>query len=492
MLLYGVIVPRTDPTTLSTATSASLGVSSPAYDRSALRPSIVHIGVGGFHRAHLALYVDELCRAGRQDWSIVGAGILPGDTRMASALGEQDHLYSLIVRGASSTDVRIIGSITDFALGIEDLGPVVARIAAPDTQIVSLTITEGGYPIDDATGEFDGSLPTAGAHSAFAAIVAGLDRRRSSGAGALTVLSCDNIIGNGNAARTSTLGVAAAHSPELADWIQDHVTFPNSMVDRITPATTDDDRAWLRDEHGYDDQWPVVTEPFTQWVIEDDFGGERLPLEEIDVIITDHVEPYELMKLRLLNAAHSCLSYLAALDRIEGVHDAMAADHIGAYVRGFLAREAKPMVPAVPGIDLDEYCDSLVERFSNPGVADQITRLCLDGSVKFPKFLIPTIRAQLGADGPIALSTLALAAWCQYLGRVDAEGRPIQPAPDPNLEEAVSHAKRALDVPTAFLDFEQVFDADLRNDARFSRAFEEALLALRKEGVAAAIDSALH
>ncbi|MEM9131778.1 MAG: mannitol dehydrogenase family protein [Actinomycetota bacterium] len=477
---------------MTAASSAALGVSSPTYDRSALRPAIVHIGVGGFHRAHLALYVDELCRAGLQGWSIVGAGILPGDVRMAEALDAQDHLYSMIIRAAESTEVRIIGSITDFVLGIDDLEPVVARIADPDTQIVSLTITEGGYPIDDATGAFDPRLPTAAAHSAFAAIVAGLDRRRAAGAGPVTVLSCDNIIGNGNASRTSTLGVAGRHDPELAGWIRANVTFPNSMVDRITPATTDDDRRWLEDAHGYTDRWPVVTEPFTQWVIEDDFAGDRLPLEEIDVIITDHVEPYELMKLRLLNAAHSCLSYLAALDDIEGVHDAMAAEHIGTYVREFLAREAKPMVPPVPGIDLDDYCDSLVERFSNPGVADQVSRLCLDGSVKFPKFLIPTIRAQLAADGPIELSTLALAAWCQYLGRVDAEGRPIQPAADPNLEEAVSHAKRAIDAPTAFLDFEQVFDADLRNDQRFSRSFEAALLTLRKEGVAAAINGALR
>lgn len=452
----------------------------------------MHIGVGGFHRAHLALYIDELCRAGHDGWSIVGAGIMGGDARMAEALRSQDFLYSLIVRGASATEVRIVGSINDFVLAIKDLEPLVARIAAPETQIVSLTITEGGYPIDDVTGEFDPKLPTAGAHSAFAALVAGLDRRRTNGSGALTVLSCDNIIGNGKAARTSTLGVASQQDGELAAWITANVTFPNSMVDRITPATTDDDRKWLLDEHGYHDQWPVVTEPFTQWVIEDNFGGDRLPLEDIDVIITDDVEPYELMKLRLLNAAHSCLSYLAALDRIEGVHEAMANEQIGTYVREFLAREAKPMVPPVPGIDLDDYCDSLVERFANPGVADQISRLCLDGSVKYPKFLIPTIRAQLAEGGPIELATLALAAWCQYLGRVDAEGRPIQPAADPNLDEAVSHAKRAIDVPTAFLEFEQVFDTDLRNDARFSGAFEEALVALRKEGVAEAINHALR
>ena len=214
--------------------------------------------------------------------------------------------------------------------------------------------------------------------------------------GHVTVLSCDNILANGRAARTATLGLAAATDPELAAWIEANVTFPNSMVDRITPATVDEDRAWLAEHEGYADLWPVVTEPFRQWVVEDRFAADRLPLEELDVIVTDDVEPYEHMKLRLLNAGHSCLAYLAALEGVETVHEAMATPHLAAFVETFLRDEARPVVAEVPGVSLDDYIDSLIDRFANPGIGDQISRLCLDGSVKFPKFLVPTIEARAG------------------------------------------------------------------------------------------------
>lgn len=459
----------------------------PAYDRRQLRRSIVHIGVGGFHRAHFATYVDELCRAGHTGWAITGAGVLPQDREIANALGAQDCLYSLITRGRDTTGVEIIGSIVDFLSAAETTDSLVAAIADPPTQIVSLTVTEGGYPIDDLTGDYLPDSPIAGPTSAFGIIAAGLELRRKRGGGGLTILSFDNIVGNGAAARTATLGEADRVSPQLGNWIESSVAFPNSMVDRITPATTDADRAWLADTIGVADQWPVVTEPFRQWVIEDTFAVGRLPLEEIDVLRTSDVEPYELMKLRLLNAGHSCLAYLAAVGGIDTVAAAMADEGLRAFITEFINREARPVLPFVLGVDLDGYTRSIIDRFSNPSIGDQIARLCLDGSSKFPKFLLPTIRAQLAAGGPIALSALALAGWCEYLTQP-----PNRLAPDPLRDEAAGHAERSRHDPASFLDFAEVFGSDLPRSRRFSDAFVHGLTLLRTQGIPSAIKATLR
>ncbi|MCL4142598.1 UNVERIFIED_CONTAM: hypothetical protein GTU68_024483 [Idotea baltica] len=304
-------------------------------------------------------------------------------------------------------------------------------------------------------------------------------------------MSCDNIMANGRVTRSATLGEAARFGPELLEWIDSSVSFPNSMVDRITPATADSDRAWLEASHGVSDRWPVVTEPFRQWVVEDNFAGDRLPLEELDVIVTDDVEPYEFMKLRLLNAGHSCLAYLAALDGIETVDAAMANPGIVRFVRAFLEFESKPVLPPVAGIDIDAYNATLVERFSNPAIGDQISRLCLDGSAKFPKFLLPTVRAQAEATGPLGLAALALAGWCHYLNGVDDHGNPIDIASDPNLDRARHFAALSVADPTAFLDFDEVFNSDLASSEHFRRAFATALGRLRASGVRSAIDTAL-
>jgi mannitol 2-dehydrogenase len=459
----------------------------PTYDRAALRRSIVHIGVGGFHRAHLATYIHELCGIGITDWAIVGAGVLPGDAAMADALESQDYLYTLISRGAERADVGVIGSVVDFIHVPDDPTLLVDAIAAPDTHIVSLTITEGGYPVDDVTGEF--VADRSGPSGMFHILVAGLDLRRRNGGQPITVMSCDNIMANGDVTRTATLGEAASISTELCEWIASHVSFPNSMVDRITPVTTPADVTWLETTHGISDRWPVVAEPFRQWVVEDHFAGDRPPFEQLDVIITDDIAPYELTKLRLLNAGHSCLAYLAALLGFERVDAAMADPTLRTYVEQLLHVEAKPTLPPASGIDLDDYIASLIERFSNPGVGDQIARLCLDGTSKFPKFLLPTIRAQLAADGPIERSALALAGWCEYLTRSTRPGA-SRPALDPRLDLALDFALRSIDRPAAFLDFDAVFGGDLRASQRFVEAFTAALDALRTGGVRSAIDAA--
>lgn len=472
--------------------SAMAGVTVPNYDRTALRPSIVHIGVGGFHRAHLATYVDDLCRAGVTEWGIVGGGILPGDAMMAEALQSQNMLYTLITRGADDTQAQVIGSIIDYIHGYPDRQDLVAQIADPRTQIVSLTITEGGYPVDDLTGDFVADSPNAGPDSAFGILAAALELRRTTSGEPITIMSCDNIMTNGNVTRVATQGEAATLGADLLRYIDEFVSFPNSMVDRITPATTDADRSWLAATHGIDDRWPVVTEPFRQWVVEDHFAGDRLPLEDLDVIVTDDVEPYEFMKLRLLNAGHSCLAYLAALDGIETVDAAMADPSIARFVKAFLDLEATPVLPPVAGIDIASYNDTLLDRFSNPAIGDQIARLCLDGTAKFPKFLLPTVRAQVAAGGPIELSALALAGWCQYLLGTDDHGQPITLAADPNLAAAVDYARQSQTNPAAFLQFEAVFGQDLGAADLFRTSFVDALGRLRSNGIRSAIDAAIN
>ncbi len=476
---------------------ASLGALSPSvavpgYDRGALSRSIVHIGVGGFHRSHLATYVDELCRAGHTGWSIVGSGVMPGDQAMAEALGGQDHLYTLISRGAATTDVRVIGSIVDYIHAHPDPEGLVAAIAAPETQIVSLTVTEGGYPVDDVTGHYRASSPNAGDGSAFAILAAGLERRRQADRGPLTVMSCDNVISNGHVTRAATVGEAdRVGGPELVRWIEANVSFPNGMVDRITPATSPADRQWLEEHFGLVDRWPVATEPFRQWVLEDDFAGARLPLEELDVIVTNDVEPYEHMKLRLLNAGHSCLAYPAALLGYEKVDHAMADRHIADHMKTLLHREAKPNIPDVPGIDLDDYIDSLVDRFANPEVGDQIARLCLDGTVKFPKFLVPTLEAQLATGGPIGLSALSLAAWCEYLNGTDQHGQAIELAADPGRARAEELANASQADPAAFARFNEVLGPIVSTSQRFRDTFVEALSRLRIDGVHDTVTAAI-
>lgn len=482
----------TAPLQASLLPSIDSGVVVPEYDRSKLRPSIVHIGVGGFHRAHLATYIDELCRLGHTDWSIVGTGVLSYDAAMADALGAQDHLYTLVTRGATSTQVQVIGSIVDYLLATPDAQPMIDRIAAEDTQIVSMTVTEGGYPVDDLTGKYAPESSNAGPTSAFGIVAAALEQRRLAHGKPITVMSCDNVMHNGQVAQAAVLGEAARFGSELLSWIETSVSFPNSMVDRITPATADSDREWLEETHHISDRWPVVTEPFRQWVVEDNFAGDRLPFEELDIIVTDDVEPYEIMKLRLLNAGHSCLSYLSALHGIDTVDAAMANEKITRYVRAFLDFESKPALPPVAGIDIDSYNDTLIERFSNPNIGDQISRLALDGSAKFPKFLLPTLRAQVASGGPIGLATLAMAAWCQYLNGVDDHGNTFEVASDPNLDQARHFAELSIAEPTAFLGFDKVFDAELAGSERFRSTFAAALNQLRDGGALAAIDTALN
>jgi mannitol 2-dehydrogenase len=455
------------------------GVSVPAYDRARLAPRIVHIGVGGFHRAHFAVYAHELAAAG-SDWGIVGLGLLAQDAEMAAALGAQDHLYTLIEKGNGEPAAAVIGSIIGFVHAPAGHDDAVAElIAAPATSILSLTVTEAGYAQPDPEPSADGGPAT------FDRIAAALAVRRERAAGPLTILSFDNMPGNGTAARRATVSAAARFDPELRAWVQENCTFPNSMVDRITPVTADADRDWLLESRGIEDRWPVVAEPFRQWVVEDDFAAGRPAWEDAGAIFTDRVHDWELYKLRMLNAAHSCMAYLSALAGITFVHEAMAVPAIQTFLEALLYREALPTLDAIPGHPREDYIASVLQRFGNAGVHDQIARLCIDGSAKFPTFLIPTIVRQLELGGPVERAATALAGWARYLGVVD----PGSQAFDAAGETARPYALEAVADPLAFLGYGAVFPAALKTSARFRAAFLESYLRIAEYGPIAAMVS---
>jgi mannitol 2-dehydrogenase len=475
-------VGRSSPIRLCQARLADIarsGTPVPTYDRARLQPSIVHVGVGGFHRAHLAVYVHELASRG-SGWGIVGLGLLAGDADMAAALGGQDCLYTLIEKDGREPSAQVIGSITSFvhAPPGHDAASI-ELMAAPATAILSLTVTESGYAEPPAT------ELAAGRRTTFDRIAAALAIRRDRAAGPITILSCDNLPRNGDAARGATLSAAARHDPALPAWVAEHCTFPNSMVDRITPATSPEDREWLRDSAGIVDGWPVVSEPFRQWVMEDDFAGGRPSWEDAGALITDQIDDWEQYKLRMLNAGHSCIAYLAALAGITYVHEAMALPALRTFLESLLHREAIPTLVEIPGHPRDEYAASVLERFANVGVQDQIARVCIDGSAKFPTFLIPTIEWQLERDGPIGRAATALAGWARYLAVVDPE----EQAFDASGDAARRYAAEAAADPVAFLSYEAVFPPAVASSERFRSAFAAGYERIAAEGPIAAMEA---
>src|SRR5690625_3060504 len=472
-------------------------VAIPAYDRDHVRVGIVHLGVGGFHRAHQAMYIDELMNAGlADDWAICGVGVLDSDRRMKDVMDAQDGLYTLVLkRPDGSTHARVIGSIVEYVLASDDPEAAIERMADPETKIVSLTVTEGGYNIDHVTGEFDSSHPdvvhdlTPGTvpRTTFGLITAALERRRQRELPAYTLMSCDNIAGNGHMARSVFTAFARAKDAGLADWVEREVRFPNSMVDRITPVTTDQDRALVTEQYGVDDAWPVVCEPFTQCVLEDDFGFGRPALEHAGVQLVADVEPYELMKLRLLNASHQGLCYFAYLAGYRLVHEACQDPLIRTFLRAYMDTEATPTLPPVPGVDLEEYKSTLIERFANPGVRDTVARLCAESSDRIPKWLLPVARDNLRTGGPVTLSAAIVASWARYAEGVDEQGEPIEIV-DQLAERLIPAARRQRDEPLAFLADREVF-GNLVDQPRFTQAYRSALSSLQRDGARRTLES---
>ncbi len=482
---------------LGTATLTSLAgtLPVPSYDRTRVRTGIVHLGVGAFHRSHQAMYVDRLLEQGQaQDWGICGVGVLPSDRRMAEAMAAQDCLYTLVVKHADGTyEPRVVGSIVEYLLAPDDPEAVVEKMAAEATRIVSLTVTEGGYNIAAISGEFDATHPDvvqdlrpgAALRTSFGLVTEALVRRRDRGLAPFTVVSCDNIEHNGEVARRSFAAFAALRDPELGAWVEREVPFPNSMVDRITPATTDQDRAEVARRFGVDDRWPVICEAFTQWVLEDRFGLGRPPLEDAGVQLVDDVEPYELMKLRLLNAGHQGLAYLGHLAGYRLVHDAAQDPLFRSFLLGYMEDEATPTLRPVPGIDLDGYRRELIARFSNPHIRDTLARLAYDGSERLPKWLLPVVRENLATGGEVRRSAAIVAGWARYAEGVDEQGRPIQVV-DRRSERLVANARRQRDEPLAFIADRELF-GDLVEDPRFTAEYLAALTSLRERGARATV-----
>jgi mannitol 2-dehydrogenase len=469
------------------------GIATPKYDRGALKAGIVHIGLGNFHRAHQAVYLDELFGSGRDhDWAIIGAGVRDADRVVREKLGQQDWLTTVVEREAAGSKARVIGPHVDF-IQPGDVAATLDVLSRPEIRIVSLTITEGGYYISPATQEFDSAHADIlfdakhidAPKTVFGLIVAGLVRRRAAGIAPFTVMSCDNIPGNGHVCENAVAGLAELVDPELARWIRADVAFPNSMVDRITPATTDRERATLLDKFGLQDNWPVFCEEFRQWVLEDKFPAGRPALEKVGVTFTSDVAPYELMKIRILNGGHAAISYPAALLDIHFVHQAMADPQIAAYLERLTEREIIPVVPPPPGVDLGDYQRLIARRFTNPMIEDTIPRLCFDGSNRQPKFILPTAVDRLKSGATVNGLALVSALWCRYCHGETESGKTIAPN-DPNWDRLQTAAKLARANPAAFLAMKDIFGEAAGNPV-YVAAFSDALSKLWAHGVRATL-----
>lgn len=465
----------------------------PRYDRGALTPGIVHIGLGNFHRAHMAVYLDDLFNLGLgHDWAIIGAGVRAPDAAMRDALRGQDCMSTVIELDPAGKTCRRVGAMIDFLPVQPDNAALIAAMTRPEIRIVSLTVTEGGYFIDAATGRFDPTAPEIRADAAhpdkpgtaFGAIVAALQARRAAGIPPFTVMCCDNLPENGDVTHSAVVGLARLSDPELAAWIDANVAFPNAMVDRITPATGPRERA-LAASFGLADPVPVTCEPFRQWVVQDNFPMGRPPLERVGVTFSDQVHAYEMMKIRILNGGHAIIAYPAGLMDIELVHEAMADPLVSAFLDRVERDEVIPYVPPVPDTDIAAYYDLIRNRFSNPEVADTVRRLCLDGSNRQPKFIVPSVRDARAARGTIQGLALVSALWCRYCHGTTDSGAPIAPN-DPNWDALTILSQAARARPQSWLEQPAVY-GDLADDPVFATAFATWLERLWSEGTNAVL-----
>ena len=473
----------------------------PAYRRGDLKPGIVHFGIGNFHRAHQAVYLDDLFNTGRdRDWAIIGAGVTAYDGAMRDKLRGQDYLTTVVEQDVGKSEARVTGAMIDF-LDPADRPAIVETLADPAIRIVSMTITEGGYFIDPASGKFDPLHPAIAADAAdpddpktvFGIILAGLGLRRKRGLVPFTVMSCDNIPGNGHVTEHAVAGLARLFDAELADWIAANVSFPNSMVDRITPATGTREISHCEETFGIADAWPVYCEEFRQWVLEDKFTAGRPALEEVGVTFVDDVAPFELMKIRILNGGHAAIAYPGALLDIHFVHETMEEPLIRDFLTRLEQTEIIPCVPPVPNTDLQDYFRLIERRFANPKIGDTVARLAQDGSNRQPKFILPSTADRLAKGEDVQGLALVSALWCRYFeGRSDS-GKVIE-FNDANAGRLHEAALKSLENPLAFLDLRDIF-GDVGADPKFRRRFEEGLASLRSKGtratLAAYIDGSL-
>ncbi|GAC32092.1 mannitol dehydrogenase family protein [Paraglaciecola polaris] len=448
---------------LDTLDAMPPNVSKPDYQRALLSPGIIHIGVGNFHRAHQAVYLDKLFNAGlAHDWAIRGAGIKTYDSVMRDKLKAQDWLTTVVELDAKGLTARVCASMLDFIEN--DASTLIDALTDSQIRIVSMTITEGGYFMDDKTGGFNLAhdeiqrdianieTPT----TVFGLMISALKRRKEQNKPAFTIMSCDNIPHNGNITKRVVSEMAAAIDGDLAQWISQNVTFPNSMVDCITPATSEQERQRLMTLFDIEDQAPVFCEPFRQWVLEDNFANGRPPLEQVGVEFVADVAPFELMKLRILNGGHAAIAYPGALFGIHFVHDVMAHPLISLYLKKLVTQEIIPTLPQVPGVDFDDYFAVIESRFANPEVCDTVPRLCQDASNRLPKFILPTIVANLEQGRDCAGLALVVALWCRLCAEGDVPNSKIS-IDDPQAKRLIKQASMAKVEPAIFLQMTDIF-----------------------------------
>ncbi len=468
-------------------------VGRPQYDRGSLTPGIVHIGVGNFHRAHQAWYLHRLMQDGRAlDWAIIGAGVRPYDAAMREKLLAQDCLTTLIELDPEGTSAEVVGSMIDYLPVEEGNGALISRLAQPDIRIVSLTVTEGGYFLDPASGGFDdghADIRHDASHpdrprTAFGAIVAALKLRREDGHGPFAVQSCDNLQGNGRIARQTVVSLARLSDPELAAWIEDNVSFPNSMVDCIVPATGAAEIALAR-SFGIDDAVPVTHERFRQWVVEDDFCAGRPDWDHAGATFSQAVHDYETMKIRILNAGHQVIADAGELLGVETIAECMAHPLIAALFQKVEREEIAPYVKPVPDMTPEAYVELIGRRFGNPAILDTARRVAFDGSSRHTGFVLPILRDALAAGGSIEGLSLVEALWARMCAGTRDDGSVIEPN-DPYWDDLTAVAREAKKRPHAWLEQSGIY-GDLANDGRFSAAFEKWLGLIWSNGSDAAL-----
>jgi len=471
-------------------------VDKPLYSRDSLSAGIVHIGVGNFHRAHQAIYLHQLFNAGyAHDWAIRGAGTKNYDVVMRNKLQQQDWLTTVVELDKNGLRAQVCAAMIDFIENDEQ--SLITALSHDDIRIASLTITEGGYFMDDKTGGFNLAHPEiqtdianiSSPTTVFGVLIAALKFRRDNNIPAFTIMSCDNIPHNGNVTQRVVLEMAAAIDIQLATWIKEHVTFPNSMVDCITPATSNTERKRLLTLFDIEDQAPVFCEPFRQWVLEDNFSIGRPPLERVGVEFVKDVAPYELMKLRILNGGHAAIAYPAALMAIDFVHDVMANKLIVNYLKKLVTEEIIPTLDKVPGVDFAEYFELIESRFANPEVRDTVPRLCQDASNRLPKFILPIISANLQMGADCKGLALVVALWC----RLCAEGEnPVKGIvlDDPQATRLIKQALLAKENPSEFLQMNDIFGM-LCENKQFTKYFSTWLVSLWKKGVESTLEDYL-
>jgi mannitol 2-dehydrogenase len=466
-------------------------VKKPSYNRNNIKASIVHVGIGGFHRAHQAYYADLLMENfGVTDCGICGIALLNGDKRIYDTLVNQNGLYTLMINEADGKpSARVIGSIVEYLFAPENPSAVIEKMAHPDTKIISLTITEGGYNFNASTGDFQEEEPTVLADIAnpltpktiFGYLNQAFKLRKERGLPGLTIQSCDNIQHNGSVAKKMITAYIKLANPDLLVWVNENVSFPNSMVDRITPVTATTDIDSLKETFGVDDAWPVVCEPFCQWVIEDDFKTGRPDWDKVGAQFVDLVDPYEKMKIRFVNGGHVALGFTGYLNGYSFVYETMEDQDFKNFVQNYLDEDATPILDEVPGINLKDYKETLIQRFANPHIKDQLTRIFSESSAKIPKFLIPTINEQIKINGSFKRCALMIAAWCNYLENIGADE--IEKVQDDMKLLLVDTAKQSINNDElAFLKIESIF-GDLASKAEFTNVYLPIMRDLRSNGI---------